>query len=71
MWILVRSSDRGELSAQTLEKYQHIFTHDLHLSDSCCDEGHQHGHEALSVNLDSLPLNLSQSFDKHSSCADL
>lgn len=25
---------------QTLEKYQYIFTHDLHLSHSCCSEGH-------------------------------
>lgn len=26
--------------AQTLEKYQYFFTHDLHLSHSCSTEGH-------------------------------
>lgn len=26
--------------AETLEKYQYLFTHDLHLSHSYCTEGH-------------------------------
>lgn len=29
-----------ELVAQTLEKYQYLFTYDLHLLHSCCSEGH-------------------------------
>lgn len=46
----------GKLVAQTLEKYQEIFTHDLHLLDSCCDEGHLAHLE--------VPL-LTYTFDKH------
>ena len=37
---LIYRTAGGEPMAETLEKYQHIFTHDLHLSHSCCSEGH-------------------------------
>lgn len=51
---------RRGLVAQTLEKYQYIFTHDLHLSHSCCSEGHLVEQSRLKC----LPQNTDASFNK-------
>lgn len=54
IWTL---SAGGWLSAETLEKYQHIFPRDLHVSDACSSEGHPADTGPCTTDLESSPLN--------------